>query len=283
MALIRGNARALEIFGAVFEKLLTDRIVLCLFGLRGFEIRSRRLARIGRRGGVSARSSALARPCMELDRIERGLLLGSHALLGGKARVDAVGLLAEAHGAPLFMHAETFGDVLPRQRGNLLTVRRAQIEPFFFLWCIHGHPDRIFLRTAQVDLPRGFVCVAFLLFELQRRCRLLALVEVLDAAHRFPFGGVLFLDDLIGGFARASVKLPRPFLMLELRRVPGIAVARRDRTAVACTFRGAPVLALRAARASPGPRARRRSAGGSARRAGSRLRSSLALYVYWPR
>ena len=66
------------------------------------------------------------------------------------------------------------------------------------------------------------ICVAFLLFEFQRRCRLLALIEVLDAAHRFPFGGVLFLDVLIGGFARGGVKLPRPFLMIELRRILGL-------------------------------------------------------------
>ena len=90
--------------------------MLCLFGLRDLEVRPRRLARIGRSGGVSARSSALSRPCMKLDRVERGLLVGGHALFGGKARVDAVGLLAEAQGTPLFMHAETFGDMLPRQR-----------------------------------------------------------------------------------------------------------------------------------------------------------------------
>ena len=165
VALIRGSACALEILGAVFEKLLTDSVVLCLFGLRGLEMRPRRLARIGRSGGVSARSGALSRPCMELDRVERGLLLSGHALFGGKARVDAVGLAAEAQGAPLFMHAETLGDLLPRQRGSLLTVRRAQIEPFLLLACQHGLPGRVFLGTALIDLPRGFECVAFFLLE----------------------------------------------------------------------------------------------------------------------
>ena len=70
---------------------------------------------------------------MRHDVPSRGFLLGGNALFGCKARVDAVRLTTEAQGAPLFMHAKTLGNLLPRQRGSLLTVRRAQIEPFFFL------------------------------------------------------------------------------------------------------------------------------------------------------
>src|SRR5208337_3972443 len=102
-AFASGDAASLfKIVRAFLKKLFANGLVLCLFGPRGLEISPRGLARIGGRCDRPVRALCLGLLGVKLDAGHGCRLLGRHALMGRKARVDAVTFLVMSQGAPLF-------------------------------------------------------------------------------------------------------------------------------------------------------------------------------------
>ena len=199
--------RAFKILGPRLKKRRPDGGALFLFALGFLGIGAGRLERIGRNGNRPSCSGSPACLGMELDGFKRGLLLGSHALMRGEARVDAVGLFVERLRAPFFMKGKALGNLLPGKSGSFLAVQGAQIKPFFLVSRLHRLPGRVFFGTAFVDLERAFACVSLLLFELEGSRGLLTLFAILDCPQRLPFFGIVAFDGLVSAFARLGVKL----------------------------------------------------------------------------